>query len=177
MYIVELELPKIPLELETLTTNQEAFRNTPWLVRKNGAYHSSGHYQRCDLLPELITWVNSTITQEYLHVSACKMYGERHNAPHTDTTRDYTLIYLTDLGGSAVSTVFYQEQGYDLHRPRHCHPNYDNLNKLAEYHLEPRNWYLLDSTIIHSVEGIESTRMSIQVGFDREHAWPRQYFG
>lgn len=177
MYIAEVHLAQIPKELQVLTTKQEAFRNSPWLVRKNGTYHASGHYQRCDVKQELVEWINTNVTEEYLHVSACEMYGESHNAPHTDTTRDFTLIYLTDLGGKGVKTVFYQEQNQDLYRPRHTHPNYDDLVVLKEYELELNTWYLLDSRIVHSVEGIESTRKSIQVGFDREHAWPRQYFG
>lgn len=176
MYIAEPNLPQIPPELQTLITGREAFRNTPWLVRKNGRYHSSGHYQRCDVKPALIEWINSHVTEEYLHVSACEMYGERHNAPHTDTTRDFTLIYLTELGGGSVRTVFYQELDQDLLRPRHTHPNYDDLIVLKEYELELGKWYLLDSRIVHSVEGIEGVRKSIQVGFDRTHSWAREFF-
>ncbi len=176
MYIKQLDLIPIPLELETLTTNDEAFRNTPWLVRRDGVYKPSGHYQRCEVMPELVLWFNKNVTDEYLHVSACQMYGEHHNAPHTDTTRDYTLIYLVDLGGDDVTTVFYQEQGQPLHRPRHCHPHYDTLDILIEYKLKLRTWYLLDSRIIHSVEGINGVRKSIQAGFDASHSWANQYF-
>ena len=176
MYIQHLNLPKIPVDLEILITEEESFKNSPWLVHKKGVYKSSGHYQRCVVKPELEVWIQKNITNQYLHVSACKMYGEEHNAPHTDTTREFTLIYLTELGGKDPKTVFYQEHGQDLYRPRHYHPDYDKLEKLAEYTLEIRNWYLIDSRIIHSVEGIESTRCSIQVGFDLEHIWARSKF-
>ena len=176
MYIKQLDLKRIPSELETLTTSDEAFRNTPWLVHKNGEYKPSGHYQRCDVKPELVTWINENVANEYLHVSACQMYGEEHNAPHTDTTRDYTLIYLVDLGGENVKTVFYQEQDQPLYRPRHCHPDYDGLVVLHEVELELRTWYLLNSRIVHSVEGISGVRKSIQVGFDESHTWASQHF-
>lgn len=176
MYIKELDLPKIPPELARLTTNTEAFRNTPWQVLKNGVYHSSGHYQRCDVEPQLNSWIDQQVTDQYLHVSACAMYGEEHNAPHTDTTREFTLIYLTELGGDGVRTVFYREQDQEIHRPRHYHPDYHSLVTLEEYTLKPETWYLLDSRVIHSVEGIRSVRKSIQVGFGLEHDWARQHF-
>ena len=175
--IIQLDLEKIPLELAELTTTTEAFRNTPWLVHKDGVYKHSGDYQRCEVKPELEQWFKDNITNNYLHISACRMFGETHNAPHTDTTRDYTLIYLTDLGGTDVKTRFYQEIGHDIHRPRDYHPDYDNLELLVEYKLDLHTWYLLDSRVVHSVEGIETERKAIQVGFGLEHSWVHNKLG
>lgn len=177
MYISQLDLAKIPKELlENGETDQELYRNRPWRVNKNGREYPSGHYQRCQLTQDLEQWIKRNITQDYRDAGMAHMYGEEHNAPHTDSGREYTLIYLTDLGGQCVKTVFYREKGYDLIRPVHHRPNYDDLEQVAEFQLELATWYLIDSRIIHSVEGIETDRKSIQIGFDRRHAWAHKVF-
>jgi hypothetical protein len=86
--------------------------------------------------------------------------------PHTDTTRQWTLMWFTDVGGTEVKTVFWQERGFDAVRePRYYPKRYEDLIELESHVFEPHRWVLINSQVIHSVENIQSVRKSIQIGF------------
>ena len=98
--------------------------------------------------------------------------------PHTDRTRNWTLVWLTDTGGTDVSTVFWQEQGHDIDRPPGYYPNsYNDLIELETHVLESNRWILLNAKVIHSVENLQGIRKSIQIGFwdnaDFVNTWAR----
>ena len=97
-------------------------------------------------------------------------------APHVDTSRDYTIQYLLDLGGDEVDTVWWRERGKPVARPD-LRQNYDPANTIQDYsnldeidrvRLEPGVWAILNASVLHSVENIVRPRIAFQVGLDVE---------
>jgi len=94
--------------------------------------------------------------------------GRSRCGPHTDGTRDYTLIYLLKPGGPNHSTVFWQQKDQpDILRPRrHTVDHYDQLTRLAAVQVPVKTWTLLNGRVLHSVEDIEQGRVALQCSFD-----------
>lgn len=85
---------------------------------------------------------------------------------HTDTSRDFTMIYLIDLGGDNVKTVFYKEKKQSLLRPPKTYGEVQqDLEILDSVELPLHTWFILDSRVLHSAEGLTRNRVAFQVGF------------
>lgn len=191
-FVKKLELPDLPKnlwpDLDQLSNNQltPQWTNKPRTCTKNGETIGHSYYARFDISTELKTWVDSNITNEYVNVGLSHMWGEPVNLPHTDHTRDVTMLYLFDTGGPSVETKFWQRQGFPIHHENtdkeyNYNPQqpltYDDLDLLYTEVLEPNCWYILDARCIHSVEGMISSRISLQLGFLKGSPWARQIFG
>jgi len=118
-------------------------------------------------------WVKTHIHSEYLETGVNFTTKGQYHGAHLDSGRNYILIYLIESGGNKVDTVFYQENGYPIERPRTkeydpCHVHdYSNLTEIYRVEVPLRKWILLNTRILHGVEGIESTRIAYQIGFDK----------
>jgi hypothetical protein len=118
-------------------------------------------------------WVKTNIHPEYLETGINFTTNGQYHGAHMDSGRNYILIYLIESGGTKVDTVFYQENGYPIERPRitdydpyHLH-DYADLTEIDRVEIPLRKWIMLNTRIIHGVEGIESTRIAYQIGFDK----------
>jgi len=97
-------------------------------------------------------------------------------APHVDTSRNYTIQYLLDTGGSNVETTFWQEKGKPITRPdlrQNYNPDdvikdYRDLIELDRFRIPAGVWVSLHSSILHSIENLESPRIAFQLGTDNE---------
>lgn len=143
---------------------------------KNGREIFNSNYERYEISHELKSWIHNNITDSYLSLGISFMHGTDTCTPHTDTTRDLTLMYIIDTGGKDVWTVFWKEDGQPLRRPRATRPDYDHLMQVDRVRLEAGAWYILDATVIHSVENMTGARISIQMGFDADDIWASQQF-
>lgn len=116
----------------------------------------------------LVEWVKQNISSEF-HTIGSNYHGTPTGGvaiPHTDGTRNWTLMWITDTGGPDVKTIFWQEKGHEIERKRSHYPkSYDDLIELATYVFEPNCWILLNGNVLHSVENLQSVRKSIQIGF------------
>jgi hypothetical protein len=89
---------------------------------------------------------------------------------HTDTTRNFALIYLLESGGPDVQTVFYQEINQPLlRRPRTYGEDLTKLIMLDQIKIPLHTWVILDSRILHSVENLTRNRVAFQVGLLNNH--------
>lgn len=152
---------------------------------KNGQTIDNSRYDRFDLEPKLVSWVQDHIANDYKNIGLSYMWGESINLPHTDHTRDVTLLYLFDTGGPAVETRFWQRRGFSLHYenadPSYTYnpdqpTTYDDLDLIFSIVLKPYQWYVLDARTIHSVEGMISPRISLQLGFLKQSSWAQRIF-
>ena len=95
-------------------------------------------------------------------------------APHVDITRDYAIMYVLDPGGTNVETSWYRQKGHELQRPDlqgvfdlgRVPRNFDSLEEIDRVCLPTNQWILLNATILHAVENVESTRIVIQISRD-----------
>jgi len=124
-------------------------------------------YRGNDAPADIKHWVEENICRDFLQVRIAS-HGEEGSisVPHTDASRDWTALYITDLGGNQVETVFWQEQGQDLRRPRATFPaSYNNLVEIQRECFPKNSWVLLDARVIHSIENMQGLRIGLQIGF------------
>lgn len=116
---------------------------------------------------KVIDWIRNNIDTGYDSI------GLNHhnvtndsNIPHVDKTRNWILMWILDTGGEDVHTVYWQEKGFGVIREPGCYPrkNHD-LIEIENHVFEPGRWILMSGNVIHSVENIQHTRKSIQIGF------------
>ena len=133
---------------------------------------------------EFDQWVRKNITNDFEDAGVnWTIITERPNnldqvstGAHTDTSRDFTLIYLLKTGGNHVQTVFYQETDQPLlRRPRTHGEDLTKLTKLVQIEIPLHTWFIIDSRILHSVENLTHSRVAFQVGLYVNHwqeSWP-----
>lgn len=106
--------------------------------------------------------------------------------PHTDGIRDWGLLWLTDLGGENVETVFWQEQDQPIYRGRSIISptvrgsntkitTYNTLTELHRVNLPVGRWVLLNVGVIHSVENITSTRKALHINFENDSQFIKKW--
>ena len=188
----KLNLPAVPENLipnfDQLLSNQVApiWSNQPRTATKDGQVVKHSRYDRYDISAELKSWVDNNITADYKNIGISCMWDASVNLPHTDHTRDATMIYLFRTGGDTVETKFWRRKGYPIHHenkdPTYQYNSsqpttYDDLDLLDSIIVPANQWYILDACCIHSVEGMSDSRISLQLGFLRQSRWAQQIFG
>ena len=185
-FVKPLNLPDVPkslwpdLDLFDNDAVTPAWSNRPRTATKQGQVVGHSHYSRYDIDASLKIWIHDNIAEDYKNIGLSRMWGQPVNLPHTDHTRDVTMLYLFDCGGSQVYTKFWQRKGYPLHHDNqdpqyhynHNQPDtYDDLDLVFSTVLQPFKWYMLDARCIHSVEGMTGGRVSLQLGFMKTSTW------
>jgi hypothetical protein len=125
------------------------------------------HYDRWEVDHDLQEWLSQNICREYLNagVSMAHPNGEsRAHAPHTDKSREVGMMWMWDLGGPNVDTVFWQEKGFPLCRPENRQGNnYSDLDEVSRVRIPLHKWHLLNAKVIHSAENIQTPRIGVHV--------------
>lgn len=88
--------------------------------------------------------------------------------PHIDTSRSVVLNFVVDCGGPQVSTVFY-DKSHEIDRGHGQFFSYDEILPVDTYILKNK-WYALNTSRVHSVENIQSTRILISLKIARSVA-------
>ena len=131
---------------------------------------TGGRYRGDEAADPLQQWVRNNIGDDLAPKAQVRIasHGEKGNlsVPHSDASRDWSLLYLVDLGGTNVETIFWQEKNQPLRRPNATFPSsYDDLIELERATFPSHTWVMLDSLVLHSIENMESLRIAVQVGF------------
>jgi hypothetical protein len=126
---------------------------------------------RFPLNDEWNNWVRDNIAPVVVEsgVSVCIMPRATDEettmgGPHTDTTRNFALMYLIEKGNNDQWTEFFQEAGEGVYRPYNCRPN--KLVKLTviDKVCAPLNkWVYIDGRILHGQNNISKDRIALQV--------------
>jgi hypothetical protein len=191
MFYKILNFPKLPeylvtqiLEIVKDTKNMvvkehqnhsgyDEYRNRT-LHKTNGDVVTSVLAQRYQLTQELEHWLTTNVhpTPRRQNISFYNNVSDSMG-PHVDHERDEVWLYLLQSGGPKVETVWYQEQGFSVVRKdmqtlensymdcTQC--NYKKLIELARFQIPLHTWVSINSSIIHSVEGIVTNRLAIQI--------------
>lgn len=169
-----LNLPKIPKNLlDSLQPSDSALVRTmkgPVYLREGKSYTTfvGKHYAVTD---ELAQWIRENISNQFNDIGLRITDGNinrQNSIAHTDLTRTYTLMYNLDHAEGHIN--IWQETGFPILRnqPGYVVKNYDRLRLLESIETPNHTWYLLNSSVLHSVENTVRPRINIQIGFDED---------
>ena len=182
-YYKILNLPLIPLEFERIAFEECVNRANDclnpiheehkerWFVDRNGRLAQSSGYLRHDMGPNFYPWIKKNICPTFIDGGVA--FTERPNrsmlGAHTDRTRKYSLLYVLQTGGAQVVTRWYQEYKQEIWRKGivHIH-DHTKLKLLTELEIIPRTWVCINAQCIHSVEGIQTQRIGINISLDQD---------
>ncbi len=167
------DLPKLPDDLrQAVIDNQREFLNYTTYkdgegrkILKNGELIPSTSFRIRKGPEDVIKWVQENITKNFIHVGSTESDPSKTICgPHLDLSRNYTAIYPIRTGGEEVSTVFYRLKSGENPMNRQYYLNYDELEEIDRVVVPLETWCVLNSKCIHSVEGLTSSRLTLQIG-------------
>lgn len=119
---------------------------------------------RFELNEEFNQWIKNNICSDHQGARVNIVYqtaqGGAKTVPiHTDLNRDWVLIYLLETSNTDQVTKFWREKDQPLIRGRKVFPtNWDNCELVDEVCLEVGQWYLLNTTVLHSIHNVTGDR-------------------
>jgi hypothetical protein len=148
--------------------NHQMFRK----LDLNGEEITSRSVIRFRINTEFEDWIQANIVSDYVDVGVAPSARENPQdhtlGAHTDTTRNYLLLYIFDTSNQGQRTAWWQERGHPVVRERNIYNNvFDTMTKLAETEFEMRRWVLMNATILHSVHNVQGYRNAIHVSLDQ----------
>lgn len=138
------------------------------------------------LSDEFNKWVRDNVCAShdgsFVNVAYQNNEGDGTTAPiHTDMSRDWVLIYLLEKSNPDQYTKFWKENDKDVVRPRSTFlNNWDNCTEIGEVCYEVGKWYLMKTTVLHSIHNIKGDRrgrISIQIKVDNDPLVPGYFIG
>lgn len=166
-------LPPVPEELLTYDFDLDDYffgNSVNRICVKNGNEFIAGKHRRQDINQELRYWLKQNIISNWHSVG----YGRDIspcNGPHVDRSARYKLLYLIDPGGDQVETVFWEPMSNECSFTTDTmfFNNYDDLERVDTFVLKPKQWIILYGNYhIHSVENIQGTRVTLQLGLQKD---------
>ena len=127
------------------------------------------------LSSEFDQWISENVCEShdgsFVNVAYQNQEGNGTTAPiHTDMSRDYVLIYILEMSNPDQYTKFWRERNQPIVRNRSTFlNNWDNCDFLGEACFKLHTWYLMKTTVLHSVHNIlgdRRGRLAIQVKVD-----------
>jgi hypothetical protein len=188
-YIALKSAPRIPHELLLNTRLGECTRKTPDLSYGHEHYLPDGtRLWPCSYTintfetPELKAWIKSNIADqpEILSLDLTRVTLQtQHPQPnltsshivHSDIGQEWCLFYILKPGGSHCITRWYQEQDKPLLRAKSDsrsqsdsgYIDYKNLTEIDQVQFQSQQWYILNISMLHDVQGIQAPRQSIRI--------------
>jgi len=163
-----LDLPQLPTHLAEVADPMSYPRSNTRLAycERNSVVIQDADYRRFPANPELSQWIMDNVSSTYTS-AGISFHGTptpQTVCPHSDRKRKVGLLYVIDPGGPEVDTVFWQEVAQPLHREPATVPcSYRDLTEVSRYRLTAGDWALIDTTVIHSVEGLQGLRKTLQI--------------
>lgn len=170
------DLPKLPLSLVL-----EVYRS----IDPKFKFYNRNGISKYSVTENLSNWLEENVLNKLdstLHIgsSAVSKTGiaiqkitkeYQHNPPHTDGAGELVLFYFLSLGGDAVQTIWYREEGQSLVRSLGIKET--DSASLFEVHrviIPESRWVMLTSNIFHGVDNIQDDRVSISIRLIRDTA-------
>lgn len=137
-------------------------------LTRDGVKFSSRRQPRWAAPDDLTEWVRINVIDGFKDVGIARNYGDNSSfGPHTDYTRYWSLLYPVRSGNSR--TCFWQQKGQPLLRDPLIYCNdYSELELLDQVQIPEHTWCLLNARVVHSVEGAQGDRITVQASFDQE---------
>jgi hypothetical protein len=119
--------------------------------------------------PEFEKWVKENITKHIVdagvnYVSIDSTDIARSTGAHTDGVREYVMLWDIELGGPDAELCYWQEKGHPLNRPPKTQgEDLTQLEFIDKIRLPRDKWTLVNTTVLHSVENLYSTRITFHI--------------
>lgn len=142
---------------------------------RNGKTFLASKSVRVPLSSEFDAWIRENIAEKFVDTGVNYRYCNSDTGGiHTDTTREFALSYNISTGGPDCRVVYWQEKDQLLERERGIqHLNFDNVIPVFELPPGPTDvWFLHNTTMLHSIEGISEPRIQFTVGLLRDQLKP-----
>jgi hypothetical protein len=116
--------PALPAIPDGLLDTADAYNRDELLGRafdrsasKDGVSIPNTTYRRHPVSEKICDWVKENIGSDYTDLGI-SFHGKPGGValPHTDKSRNWTLMWLLDEGGPAVDTVYWQEGNHPVIR-------------------------------------------------------------
>jgi hypothetical protein len=162
--LAKIDLDQRPENSDLAHYTQRWLTNWPFPA----AYRSGTNVRmKC---PELEEWVRTHIWHDIKDAGInYTTVGPTDQVPmssggHTDKTRNYILLYPLVMGGDDTRTVFWQEDGHPLIRPLGVDVEDGSKLIMQDWITLPQDrWTMLNVGVVHSLENLYSTRITLQV--------------
>lgn len=152
------------------------------MLEIDGSQIPSTYPMRFSMGKEFNTWINKNIYPPEISPGEWGLTlvpgkkdpgGSGYHGAHLDSSRNYVLMYILDLGGDSVLTSFYKEDNKPFYRMRLVDSdpltinNYSQLTEIDSACFPSHTWVLLNGRILHGVSNIETTRIAFQIGVEK----------
>ena len=116
-----------------------------------------------------LEWVRKNLVSEFAEKNSGLMFFDETQLPHTDSTRDFVLLYNVETGGPDTELCFWQEVGQPIFRQRMTTSERGpHLKKIFSLKGPSQCWYLMNTMVLHSVENVTGLRINWQISFETE---------
>lgn len=176
-----LDLPSVPMSLLNAneTTNVVKVKDIGYGIKHYKGDRKiiacSYHYGE-PTNPYLLDWISKNISP-YVHSIKLEIQLNSNNSSyvthivHSDIGKRKGLRYFINLGGERVITSWYQEKDKPLMRAKDKAGQqsdsgivlYENLTTLESVCFSKGTWVMLNTSILHDVDFIETSRTAIRV--------------
>lgn len=137
-------------------------------IQRQGVVITSRAQKSRDMGEDWDAWLRENIVDDFLETGlrVSEPVSDTHGA-HTDPLRKWKLYYLLERGGDDAVTCFYKEKGQPIVRDQSddmvvCN-NIDELEVIDRVQWPMHQWVLINTMIIHGVEGIQGHRCNFTV--------------
>jgi hypothetical protein len=137
-------------------------------VQRKGTIVQSRSQKGRDMGTDWEQWVRENIVDDFIETGlrVSEPVSDTHGA-HTDPLRKWKLYYLLERGGDNAVTCFYKEKGHpvvrDLNDEMIVCNNMDELELIEQVTWPMKQWVLINTMVIHSVENIQGYRYNFTV--------------
>lgn len=125
-------------------------------------YPNNAKFAFLTVSKELEDWCFTNISTEAI-VNIIYIYSGEFSLPHVDPMRTTAYNYIISTGGDNVRTCYWEpkDEYKHLNITPLAYVPYDKINLIDEAVFQQDNWYQLNVSKIHSVEGIDRTKKRI----------------
>lgn len=164
---VDLPFPNVPAELVEQAIKISSNNSFIALRRKTDDNYTGSFCLRFTSM-EMLNWVQTNISKQISTVWVQTIRGGDFG-PHIDgpspvsntSRRYYNLMYIIKTGGDNVLTHFYEPINSEIGDRVLFKPEEIVLTDTFKY--KPNSWNLMNNQAIHSVEGVNETRLGLSI--------------
>jgi len=156
------DLPNIPEDLEN-----DAYE----CMNIDNCFYERLGINKYNVSPKITQWLNDFIIPQldektYIgNISIQKITPSYStNPPHTDGSGECVLFYFLTLGGTNVTTRWWQEKDEPLIRKLGIkNSDKENFKEVCSTVIPLKQWVSITSNIFHNVDDVTSDRISISI--------------
>lgn len=147
-------------------------------IECQGVQQRHANHVRLRLGRKWESWVAANIAPHFNETGVSYAMGPglgetvRSAGIHTDSSRDFSVIWLIDPGGPDAELTFWRDPNQELMLPGYV--TRDDDQGLVNIAVIPGNhgcWYQINTRVLHSIDWITRNRVGLQISYNQD-PWP-----